>query len=65
MRQFFWDVDQSNVKDDVKGREQYQETGQEKRPARMVGLQSLVSTFWSRDAQTLIHACSENGGRKR
>ena len=51
-----------NIMDDVGSREKYQETGQEKRPARMVGLRSLESTFFGRDAQSPI-SCISNDGR--
>jgi hypothetical protein len=40
--------------DDVRDRRKYQETGQEKRPARMVGLQSLDCISLSMEAEATV-----------
>ena len=50
--------------EDVRSRDRYQETGQEKRPARMVGLPSLESTSLGKDAEATRSALLDNGGGK-
>jgi len=50
--------------EDVRGRDLYQETGQEKRPARMAGLPSLHSTFPGKDANATRTALVDKGGGK-